>query len=212
MKTRSTLVAAALVAASLPALQGCFPVVATGVGAGALATADRRSYGTLVTDQEIERESERRIEEKFGTNTHIDVTSYNRRVLVAGEAPDAAAKAEVERLVAGVSNVRDVTNEIQVGPPSSLSQRSNDAFITSKVKGNFVDANKFYPNHVKVVTEAGTVFLMGLVTRKEGDDAAQIASTTRGVQKVVRVFEYIVDDQARQTDPRPAESTTPAAK
>lgn len=206
---RSTALAL-LIAASLPALQGCFPVVATGVGAAAVATVDRRTYGTLVTDAEVERNAVDRIEHNYGKNTHVDVISYNRVVLLSGQAPSAEAKADIERLVSGVPNVRSVLNEIQVGPAGSFGDRSNDAYITSKVKARFVDAGKFYPNHVKVATEAATVFLMGIVTRKEADEAVEIARTTSGVRKVVRAFEYVGEEQAKQLDSRPPENPAPA--
>lgn len=207
---RSTTLAL-LIAASLPLLQGCFPVVATGVGAAAVATVDRRTYGTLVTDSEIERNAVDRIEHNFGKNTHADVTSFNRIVLVTGQAPTAEARAEIERLVSGVPNVRSVLNEMQVATAGTFRDHSNDAYITSKVKARFVDAGKFYPNHVKVLTEASTVYLMGIVTRKEADDSVEIARTTSGVRKVVRAFEYVGEDQAKQLDSRPSENA-PAQK
>jgi osmotically-inducible protein OsmY len=112
-------------------------------------------------------------------------------VLLTGEAPDAAAKATAEKVAQGVDNVRGVYNELAVGPNSALSARANDTYLTSVVKARFVDAQRFSPVHVKVVTEAGVVYLMGLVTRKEADAASEIARTTRGVHRVVRVFEYI---------------------
>lgn len=182
-----------LLAALVPVLSGCFGAAAVGVGAGALIYADRRQAETIVTDEGIEIRSGNRISEKFGTNTHVNVTSYNRTVLLTGEVPDAAAKAEVERLVAGIAHVKAISNELRVAPPSSLSDRSNDAYITSKVKARFIDANQFAANHVKVVTEAGIVYLMGLVTQKEAAAAVEVARTTAGVQKVVRVFEIIAD-------------------
>lgn len=136
---------------------------------------------------------------------HVNVTSYNMKVLLTGEVPDAGIKADLEKAIAGVTNVKGITNEVQIAGISSFSARSNDTYITSKVKARFIDANKFQVNHVKVVTEAGTVFLLGLVTRKEGDDAAEIARTTAGVKKVVRVFEYIEFKDAQRLDNRPPE-------
>jgi len=210
--TRSTLATLALITAVLPALQGCVTAVATGVGAGALMIVDRRSAGTYVEDEGIEWKTASRIGEKFGSSTHVNATSYNRRVLLTGEAPDAQTKNEVEKIASGVPNVHALTNEIQIGGASTYAARSNDAYLTSKVKARFVETDKFSAAHVKVVTEAGTVFLMGLVTRKEADDATDIARTTGGVQKVVRVFEYIGEDQARQLDNRPPENMPPAKK
>ena len=204
---KKLIVATALISLSLPALQGCIPAVATGIGAGALMIVDRRTGETYLADEAIEIRSLNRISEKFGDKVHINVTSYNMKVLLTGEVPDAGIKDELEKSVAGVVNVKGVTNEVTVGGISSFSARSNDTYITSKVKARFIDANKFQVNHVKVVTEAGTVFLLGLVTRKEGDDAAEIARTTAGVKKVVRVFEYIEFKDAQRLDNRPPEET-----
>ncbi|MCC6658180.1 MAG: BON domain-containing protein, partial [Rhodocyclaceae bacterium] len=145
----------------------------------------------------------------FGDKVHINVTSYNLKVLLTGEVPDEGIKAELEKAVAGIANVKGVVNEAQVGAVSGFQARSNDTYITSKVKARFIDANKFQANHVKVVTEAGTVFLLGLVTRKEADEAAEIARTTAGVKKVVRVFEYVEIREAQRLDNRPAEEAKP---
>ncbi|MBL8485859.1 MAG: BON domain-containing protein [Rhodocyclaceae bacterium] len=194
-----------LAAALLPLLPACVPVAAVGVGAGALMIADRRASETYITDEGIEIRAANRINEKFGDRAHVNVTSYNRTVLLTGEVPDAAARAEAEKLAAATPNVKAIQNELQVAGVSSLSARSNDAYITSKVKARFVDANKFSPNHVKVVTEAGAVYLLGLVTKREADAAVEITRTTGGVLKVVRVFETISEEQARQADNRAAE-------
>ncbi len=194
-----------LLAALAPSLAGCFGAAVVGVSAGALMVADRRISETYLADEGIEIRAANRIGEKFGSNTHVNVTSYNRMVLLTGEAPDAAAKAEVEKAVAGVPNVKAVTNELQVAGSSSLGGRSNDTYITSKVKARFIDYSKFSPHLVKVVTEAGTVYLLGLVTQREADDAVDIARTTSGVQKVVRVFEIIGGEDARRLDQRTPE-------
>ena len=182
-----------LLAALVPVLSGCFGAAAVGVGAGALVYADRRTSEMMVTDEGIEIRAGNRISEKFGANTHVNVTSYNRTVLLTGEVPDAAIKAEIENLVSGVANVKAISNELQIGAVSSLTNRSNDAYITSKVKARFIDANQFSANHVKVVTENGVVYLMGLVYPKEVTAAVEVARTTAGVQKVVRVFEVLAD-------------------
>jgi osmotically-inducible protein OsmY len=204
---KKLIVATALICLSLPALQGCVPAVATGIGAGALMIVDRRAGETYLADEAIEIRSLNRISEKFGDKVHVNVTSYNMKVLLTGEVPDEGIKAELEKAIAGVTNVKGVTNEVQIAGISSFSARSNDTYITSKVKARFIDANKFQVNHVKVVTEAGTVFLLGLVTRKEAEDAAEIARTTAGVKKVVRVFEYIEFKDAQRLDNRPPEET-----
>ncbi len=141
-------------------------------------------------DEGIEMKGGRRISEKFGSNVHVNVTSFNRNVLLTGEVPSETVKKEIANLVTGVENVRNITNEIAVGEISSFMSRSNDALITSKVKGRFMDAGKFQINHVKVVTENGVVYLLGLVNRQEAQSAVDIASSTSGVNKVVKVFEY----------------------
>lgn len=173
-----------------PLLQGCFPVIATGIGAGVLVAEDRRSAGTYVDDEAIETKSMMRVKDKFKDQVHVDVTCFNRVALITGEAPTDAIKAEIETIVRGISNVNNVVNEMIVGSPRSAASRGNDAFITSKVKAKFIDANKFQINHVKVVTENSIVYLMGFVTQQEANDAAELASTTSGVSKVVKVFEY----------------------
>jgi osmotically-inducible protein OsmY len=178
----------------IPVLSGCALLVAagvaTGVGTGVAMSNDRRTSGIFVEDEGIEMKSGRRISERYGSNAHINVTSYNRNVLLTGEAPSDAAKADIGNLVKGVENVRNVINEISVGPTSTYGSRSSDTLITSKVKGRFIDVGKFQVNHVKVITENGVVYLLGLVNRKEADNAVEIAGSTSGVRKVVKVFEY----------------------
>ena len=161
-------------------------------GAAALAADDRRSVGAQTEDKEIDVRGESRVNDRFGDRAHINVTSFNRNVLLTGEAPDAAAKAQIEMIVRGIPNVRGVVNEIQAAGVSSYTARGNDSYLTSKVKARFVDnGGNFSVNQVKVVTEGSVVYLLGLVTRKEAEAAVEIARTTGGVQKVVRVFEYI---------------------
>ncbi|CAM5359092.1 MULTISPECIES: BON domain-containing protein [unclassified Thauera] len=197
---RRTLVLGLAAASTLPLLQGCFPVVATGVGAGAAMVSDRRTSGTYVEDESIEWKVSGRIRQRFGNTVNVNVTSYNRNVLLTGQAPNATVLGELEGIVAGVEHVRGVINEVVVGPNSTLTARANDALITSNVKARFVDAKRFSAHHVKVVTEANVVFLLGIVTRTEADAAAEVARTSQGVRKVVRVFEFISDDEARRLD------------
>jgi osmotically-inducible protein OsmY len=197
-----------IVAASLLALaallQGCAPLVVGGaVAGGAMVAADRRQPDIMATDERIEIQATDRINALFKDKGHINVTSYNRQVLLTGEAPTEALRQDAERAAATTPEVRGVVNDLQVRAPSDLSQRSNDTYITSVVKSRFVTAQKFNPIHVKVVTEAGTVYLMGLVTRREADDATQLARTTSGVKRVVRVFEYLPDPPPK---PAPAEA------
>ena len=178
----------------LPFLHGCALLLATGVvsgvGAGVAVSQDRRTSGMFVEDEGVEMKGGRRISEKFGNNVHVNVTSFNRNVLLTGEVPSEKIKNDIGSLLLGVENVRNVTNEIAVAGVSSFMSRSNDALITSKVKGRFIDAGEFQVNHVKVVTENGVVYLLGLVSRGEAQSAVEIASSTSGVKKVVKVFEY----------------------
>ena len=191
----------------LPALQGCFPVVAAGVGTGVFAALDRRTVGTQTEDETIEWKASARQRENCGEKVHVNFTSYNRKVLLTGEAPSAEIKAEVERLTASVPNVQGVYNELTVAGASSFSARSNDTYITSKVKARFIDAAKFSANHVKVVTEAGTVFLLGLVTQREADAAIEVTRTTSGVMRVVNLMEIISEAKARELDPPPPDKS-----
>jgi osmotically-inducible protein OsmY len=171
-------------------LAGC-PVVLLGGGAAAVsAIEDRRTSGTLIDDDSIEVAVRRALRERFGENTHVSVTSFNRSVLLTGEVPDEARKAEVEKIVQGIANVRSVTNDLQIAAPSSLAARANDSLITARVKTRLLDASNVNPLHVKVVTEAGVVYLMGIVTEQEANDAVEVARTTGSVIKVVKVFEY----------------------
>jgi osmotically-inducible protein OsmY len=175
-----------------PQLQGCFPLIAGGAGATALVLADRRTVGAQTEDKEVDLRGESRVNERFGDRVHINVSSYNRNVLLTGEAPDAATKAQIEAIVREIPNVRGVVNEIQIAGVSSYTARGNDSYLTSKVKARFVDnGGDFSVNQIKVVTEGSVVYLLGLVTRKEAEAAVEIARTTGGVQKVVRVFEYV---------------------
>jgi osmotically-inducible protein OsmY len=188
IRAASTLV---LTLAASPLLQGCFPVVAGGVAAGVLAVDDRRTLATQAEDKTIFAKAESRVGERFGDRVHVNVTSFNRRVLLTGEVPDANARGEVERVVGGVENVASIVNELQVAGISSITARTNDSIITSKVKANFVDERNLQANAFKVVTEASVVYLMGLVTREEADLGARVASRTSGVKQVVKVFDYV---------------------
>lgn len=189
--SKSSISTIILVAALSTQITACVPVVVGGAAAGGAMAADRRSSGAYIEDQEIELKAGKAIDDELKSNVHANVTSYNRHVLITGEVSSDANKAKAESLVKPIQNVNSINNQLVVGPNSSISKRANDTYITSKVKTNFLTANKFSANYVKVVTENGTVFLLGLVTRKEGNDAAEIASGTSGVSKVVKVFEYI---------------------
>jgi len=161
-----------------------------GAGAAALGYEDRRTAGTLVEDEGIELRATNRVSERFGDRVHVNVTSYNRSVLVTGEVPDANTKAEIGKIVQGVPSVRSLTNDLQVAGGASLSSRAGDASITGKVKARFLDSGRFSAVHVKVITEASVVYLLGIVTQSEANEAVELARTTGGVRKVVKVFEY----------------------
>jgi len=195
--------------ALLPALllQGCVGMAVVGAGSAAVSAMDRRTTGVQIEDERIELVSSNRCGEKFGDKAHINITSYNRNVLLTGEVVDAAARDEVEKIVRGVPNVRGITNDLQVGPLATLSSRASDAGTTGKVKARFVDAGKFNAVHVKVVTEASVVYLLGIVTEAEAGDAVEVARTTGGVRKVVKVFEY-----CKPTDPACAPRDKPKAE
>ena len=177
---------------TLPMLQGCLPLlVGAGVGTGVMVADDRRTSATILEDQTIEIKASNRIKERFDDQLRIGVTSYNRFALLVGQVPSEAIKSEVEALVLEVPNVRNVQNELTISGSSSLMSRSNDGLLTSRVKGRLVQNDSVSANHVKVVTENGTVYLMGMLTRAEAEAATTVAATTSGVQRVVKVFEYL---------------------
>jgi osmotically-inducible protein OsmY len=188
MNMRNLRLFASLIVIAL--LHGCAAAVIGGAGTAAIVAEDRRTVGTVAEDQGIELKAANRIGDKF-KDLHINVTSYNRMVLLTGEAPDAATKSGIEKIARAVENVRGVYNEVAIAGNAALSARANDSYLTSKVKTRFIDQQKFNIVHVKVVTEANVVYLLGLVKHKEADDATEIARTTGGVQKVVRLFEYL---------------------
>ena len=173
------------------ALQGCVPLVIGAGGAAAYSSLeDRRTTGIQIEDEAIETRASNRISDRFGSRVHVNVTSYNRVALLTGEVPDDAARAEAEKIVRAVPNVREVTNDLQVAGISSYPARANDAYLTTKVRGRLFDTKRVSPVHLKVVTEAGAVYLMGVVSEAEAEEAVDIARNTGGVRKVVKVFEY----------------------
>jgi len=190
MKSKHLLIV--LLTALTPLVQSCVPImVGAGVGAGVMMADDRRTSGTVVEDETIEVRAANRISEKYGERVNISATSFNRFVLLTGQAPTDEIRKDVSVLVLEVQNVRNVQNEIIVGGNSSTTSRASDALLTSQVKGRLAQNKDVGANHVKVVSENGTVFLMGLVTRAEGESAATTAATTSGAQRVVKVFEYL---------------------
>ncbi len=198
---RRRLILALAAGASLPLVQGCAPLVVGGAATGAVvAYKDRRTSGAMVEDEGIEWRARSSLRNRFGSAANISVTSYNRVVLLTGQVPDGNAREEAGRLAAQVENVKGLVNELQVSGISSLSERSNDAMLTSMVKARLVDNQQVSANHVKVVTEAGVVYLMGLVTQAESEAATNVARNTRGVRKVVRVLEIISAEEAKRLD------------
>jgi len=190
MKSKHLLIV--LLAALTPFVQSCVPImVGAGVGAGVMMADDRRTSGTVVEDETIEVRAANRISEKYGERVNISATSFNRFVLLTGQAPTDEIRKDVSVLVLEVQNVRNIQNELAVGGNSSTTSRASDALLTSQVKGRLAQNKDVGANHVKVVSENGTVFLMGLVTRAEGESAATTAATTSGAQRVVKVFEYL---------------------
>jgi len=187
---RATVVA--LLASLCILASGCVPlVIGAAVGGTALVATDRRSVGAQTDDEAIELKFAQSRSNRYGDAVHVNVTSYNGVVLLTGEAPDAATKAALAEMARTTDRVRRVHDEIVVRAPSPLSERTNDTYITSKVKARFVEQNRFSATHVKVVTERGVVYLMGLVRPDEADAAAQIAASTSGVARVVKLFEPI---------------------
>jgi osmotically-inducible protein OsmY len=211
MSRLAWLLSALLLAA---AAAGCAPVLVGAGAAGALSMSeDRRSSGAQLDDQSIEWRASSRIGERFGGKVHVNVTSYNRNVLLTGEVPDERTRGEIDKLVRAVPSVQATTNELAVAEPTSLGSRTTDSFVTSKIKTRFLDAAKFNALHVKVVTEAGVVYLLGTVTDKEAEDSVEIARTTGGVRKVVKMFESCkeTDEVCRVTPPAPpAKPSRPA--
>lgn len=181
----------ALALAMTSQIAACVPLAVGGAAAGGAIAADRRTSGVFIEDQNIEMKAQRSIDATFGDATHVNVTSFKGNVLLTGEVTDADAKARIENHVKTIESVRHVTNELVVGMESSLSSRANDSYLTSKIKAQFVTDNRFQANYVKVVTENSVVYLMGVVTQAEADAAVEIARNTTGVEKVVKVFEYI---------------------
>jgi osmotically-inducible protein OsmY len=187
---------AALLGAGLLA---CAPlVVGSAVGTGVLVATDRRTSGAQLEDQGIELKAASRLRDQFGDRARVVVTSFNRRVLLTGETPTEADKATAERVVAGVENVKVIVNELGVMSSPSLTARSADALVTARVKAAMIDASDLQANTVKVVTERGTTYLMGLVTQREADRATDITRSISGVQRVVRAFEVISDAELQR--------------
>lgn len=195
---RRPLAVALLCGTIATSLQGCVEMMVGGVVVGALAATDRRTLGTQTEDRGIELKGEARVSKLVGEDGHVSVASFNRKVLLTGEVKDEQMKAAVEREVGMIEGVQSIVNDIEVTMLSSLASRSNDALITGKVKASFVDAKDLFANSFKVVTERGVVYLMGRVTEREGKRAGEIASGISGVRKVVKVFDYMTEEELKR--------------
>ena len=202
--TRQLLTRAVFVACLAGLLSACVPAMMGGMVMGGLVAADRRTSGTQLEDEGIELRAASRLRENLGERAHINVTSYNRQVLLTGEVPSLQDRQLVEQIVSRVENVRMIVNEVGVLGQTTLSQRSSDTLVTGRVKAAFVDAKDLFSGSFKVVTERGTTYLMGRVTQREATRASDIARGVDGVQKVVRVFEIITEEALQEVLPKPA--------
>jgi len=213
MKRLSLRAAACATLVLAAGLAGCVPAALVGgaVGAGALLmTADRRSGETQEADRTIEAAAGDAVVRALPGRGHVNITSYYRKVLITGEVPSEEARSAIGERVGKLDGIKEVFNETTVGPASSLTTRSNDSYITSKVKARLVDEKTLSANHVKVVTESGTVFLMGIVGNREAKVAVQITRTTDGVRKVVNLFEVVSDAEIKRMSTLPTSNSSPA--
>jgi osmotically-inducible protein OsmY len=198
--------------AALLALGACAPLVVGGAMVGtALVATDRRTSGTQIDDEAIELKARTRMGEVLGDRGHVSATSYNRVLLITGEVPTEADKALVGQTVGRIDNVRSVVNELAVSGSASLTSRSGDTLVTGRVKAAFVEAKDLMANSIKVVTERGTVYLMGRVTEREATRATELTRGTRGVQKVVRVFDLLSEAELAGLGPATGPASAPAA-
>jgi osmotically-inducible protein OsmY len=204
MQVKKAVLTAAVLGSLLVSLQGCVAVVAGGMVAGAMATTDRRTLGAQTEDKAIAVKAETQLPRIVGDAGHVNINSYNRKVLLSGEVRDEAMKQAVEKEVRSITNVDNVMNELEVAGPSSYTSRSSDTLITSKVKLSLADKKTVSANSFKVVTERGNVYLMGLVTQREGNIAAQVAQGVSGVMRVTKMFEYISEEDLRAMQPQQA--------
>jgi osmotically-inducible protein OsmY len=186
---RSLILATALAASTL-VLQGCVAGAVVGAGTVALIADDRRTTGTYIEDENIEWKALAKAYDQF-SGSHINATSFNRKLLITGEVSTEETKKAVGEAMKAIPSVVAIENELAIGYNASVTARGNDSFVTSSVKARLVGNGKVSATHVKVVTEAGTVYLMGLVTPAESDAAVEVARSTAGVNRVVKVFEYV---------------------
>jgi osmotically-inducible protein OsmY len=204
LKARRLCLHTVLAATLVAGLSACAPLMVGGAMMTSFVAVDRRTAGAQLEDEGIERRAVSRIETNVGDRVHVNVTSYNRQMLLTGEVPNEQDKQLVEQVVSRIDNVRAIINELTVLGHSTLGQRSSDALVTGRVKSNLIDAKDLYSSAFKVVTERGTTYLLGRVTLREADRATEIVRSTDGVQKVVRLFEIITEEDLQQLMPQPA--------
>jgi osmotically-inducible protein OsmY len=197
----NTLVKVVAAAAMLGSLSGCVGLAVGGAVVGAVATNDRRSLGTQTDDKTIAMRGESRARKISGELAHVNVNSFNRIVLLTGEVKDEAMKAELERDIKAIPGVISVANELEIAGPATYTSRSSDAMVTAKVKASLVEMKTISASSFKVVTERGIVYLMGRVSQREGDLAGEIARSVGGVQKVIKIFDYISEEEVRALSP-----------
>ncbi|OPF65094.1 MULTISPECIES: BON domain-containing protein [Hydrogenophaga] len=191
------------VAAAAATLSACAPLAVGGAAlTGAMVAGDRRSSGSQLDDQGIELRAANRLREQMGSRARISVTSYNRRALLTGEVGSVRDKELAESIVKQVDNVAVVHNELDVANSPTFTEKAEDTLLTGKVKAGLIDTKQISANAFKVVTERGTVFLMGRVTQREADIATQVARTTKGVQRVVRLLEIISEEELARIAPK----------
>jgi osmotically-inducible protein OsmY len=195
LRTGALLVA---IAATSTQLTACFPLVVGAVGAGAYATTDRRSLGAQADDKVISARVDSRISDALPNRAHVNVNVFNRKVLLTGEVPDQASRDRANQIAKSVDNVQSVVDDLEIGGMTPATARNNDTYITGKVKSELVSRKDIFGNAYKVVTEKRIVYLMGRVTREEGDKAAEAARSVSDVAKVVKVFDYISSDELAQ--------------
>ena len=184
------------------ALNACAPVMMGGVLGTALIASDRRTTGIQVEDEGIAQRSASAIRQNFGEKEHVNVTSYNRQVLITGEVSNDRVRGQVEQLIGKIENVRLVVNELGIGPATSLGERSADVVLSAKVKAAMIDTEDVFVGVYKIVVERGTVYLMGRVTQREGTRATEVARGVNGVKRVVRVFEYMSEEELNAMKPK----------
>lgn len=210
MRQKRLSLAVATLIIALPMLEACVPaVVVGGAAVGVMSAYDRRSTGVQADDESTEWKAAQRVPDRFKSSSHLNFTAYNRRLLITGETPSEEAKVLIGEQAKMIEGVKEVFNEVAIAPASALGNRSNDGYITSKLKARLVDSNQLSANHIKVVTENTVAYLMGIVTEREAKIAVEIARRTDGVRKVVNIMEVLPDADVRRLDSISSSSRTP---